>query len=62
LLRDSGGRKQTDEKLTKLATDINTKANEEGSEEQRDHRREGQARRLVNATTAIHFRQNTTSQ
>ena len=28
--------KQTDEKLAKLATDINTKANEEGSEEQRN--------------------------
>jgi ferritin-like metal-binding protein YciE len=28
--------KQTDEKLATLATDINTKANEEGSEEQGD--------------------------
>ena len=33
--------KQTDEKLAKLATDINTKANEEGSEEQQDTAKPG---------------------
>ncbi len=33
--------KQTGDKLAKLATDINTKANEEGSEEQQDTAKQG---------------------
>ena len=57
--------KQTDEKLAKLATDINTKANEEGSEEQRDFipggKEDAKARRLVNAPAAIHSRRTETS-